>query len=374
MFTSKGGAIQRRVAELSSEQARAGHDVTVLSPAPASRTAQVNGVEVRYVGCRAASPWMHLEFQARSLAIAARLKPDVLHVHNEPEAGLLTRPFPLPTVLSYDNFYFRGGTSSSLSSLYRRSLHSFDLLLPCSRYCREESTRYWGLPQERVHVVPNGVSLSQFAPDPVAAARERADLTGPVVVYLGRICAQKGTDTLLEAKSRLARRGLELDLVLAGPIGQFHSGRPTDTDAWLRSIAEAGARYVGQVDDVRLAGLLSMADVFVMPTAELEMQGMAALEAQACGTPVVASDHGGLPETVPDGCGIRFPPGDADALAAGIADLLEDEPRRRQYGDAALKHARSLAWPRIVEQLTPLYELAVARRRRAPWRLASSER
>jgi D-inositol-3-phosphate glycosyltransferase len=99
-----------------------------------------------------------------------------------------------------------------------------------------------------------------------------------------------------------------------------------------------------------------MAEVFVMPTRELEMQGMAALEAQACGTPVVASDHGGLPETVPDGCGALFPPGDAPALADALASLLVDEVKRSACSAGALEHARSLSWRRIVDRLLPIYE------------------
>ena len=79
-----------------------------------------------------------------------------------------------------------------------------------------------------------------------------------------------------------------------------------------------------------------MADVFVMPTRALEMFGMAAVEAQACGIPVVASDLGGLRETVPAACGARFPVGNADALAtraAGIArrsTICEGGAQRRR--------------------------------------------
>ena len=99
-----------------------------------------------------------------------------------------------------------------------------------------------------------------------------------------------------------------------------------------------------------------MADVFVMPTRELEMQGMAALEAQACGTPVVASAHGGLLETVPDGCGARFAPGDSGALADALARLLTDESARKACSERALAHARTLSWERVVDRLMPLYD------------------
>jgi glycosyltransferase involved in cell wall biosynthesis len=370
-FTTMGGAVQRRVGELALAQARRGHDVSVLAPRETPGRAEVDGVHVRYVRCRTAAPWTHLEFQARALALLAakrRERPDVVHVHNEPEAGLATRLTGLPAVLTYDNFYFRGGREGRFANVYRRSLLSFDALLPVSRYCRDESVAYWDLPEERVHVVPNGVNVDVFAPDTEGAARERDGFEGPVVLYVGRICRQKGVDTLLDAAGRLPDLGVRANVVLVGPIqqfgpiGQFSSSElPAEQAEWRRRIAEAGAHYLGRVDDARLPGLLTLADVFAMPTRELEMQGMAVLEAQACGTPVVASDHGGLRETVPDGCGTRFPPGDAEALAQALAHMLTDERAARDSAAAAIGHARSLAWERIVDRLTPVYERVAAR-------------
>jgi glycosyltransferase involved in cell wall biosynthesis len=368
-FTTGGGAVARRVAELAREQVRRGHDVMVIAPGQVSGEDRIDGVRVGYVRCRMSQPWAYIEFQARALALATqrRHRPDVLHVHDEPELGLAVKPTGIPTVFSYDNFYFRGGGGSRLAPVVRRplrayvrhSLRAFGRLLPPTHYCRDESVAYWGLPEERVDVLPNGVNLEQFSAQHEAAARERDGIDGPVVLYLGRICRQKGSDTLLAAAERLHQQGVRANVLLAGPVGGFDSAdRQQETADWERRITAAGARWLGRVPDSRLAGLLTMADVFVMPTRELEMQGMAALEAQACGTPVVASDQGGLPETVPDDCGVRFEPGDADALAQAVACLLADDDARAAYSAAALEHARSLSWERIVDRLMPLYERA----------------
>jgi glycosyltransferase involved in cell wall biosynthesis len=370
-FTTGGGAVQRRVAEMAREQVRRGHEVMVVAPGETTDESEIDGVRLRTVSCRTKPPWAYAEFQARALAVATRRsnRPDILHVHDEPEVGLLARPIGIPAVFSYDNFYFRGGGGSRLAPLLRpplrafvrRSLRDFQWLLPPTRFCRDESVAFWKLPTERVDILPNGVNLELFSPQPEAAAREREEIEGPVVLYLGRICEQKGSDTFLDAAELLREGHVGANVVLAGPVGSFDTAdRQTETIEWEHRIAAAGARWLGRVPDSRLAGLLTMADVFVMPTRELEMQGMAALEAQACGTPVVASDHGGLPETVPEGCGVLFPPGDANALARAIAELLGDEQSRNALAAGALAHARGLSWTRITDRLMELYEEALA--------------
>jgi glycosyltransferase involved in cell wall biosynthesis len=364
VFSPLGGAIQRRVAELALEQVRQGHEVEVFSPGVSRRRATSEGVGVHYLRCRSPQPWAHIEFQMR---VAAKLQrraraPDVLHFHSEPEGAVVSSLSRAAKVMSYDNYFFRGGRESKLFRVYEKALKQFDALLPCSDYCRDESVRYWALPAERVHRLYNGVDPEQFRMDPAAgeAERRRLGVQGKVVLYLGRICRQKGTDTLLDAHGRVRAARSDVELVLAGPVDQFDADQDTSrTGPWEERMTAAGARYLGRVPDDRLRGLYNAADVFVMPTATLEMFGMAAVEAQACGTPVVASDHGGLPETVPsDGGGIRFPVGDADALAAAVLrqlDALETDVTRPLR---AREHALRFAWSAVVTELDSLYARA----------------
>jgi D-inositol-3-phosphate glycosyltransferase len=92
-----------------------------------------------------------------------------------------------------------------------------------------------------------------------------------------------------------------------------------------------------------------------MPTRELEMFGMAAVEAQACGKPVVASDHGGLRETVPDTVGVRFPTGDAAALAARLEALLDRPGLLDTLAAGARENASRYDWPRIAQRCQEVY-------------------
>ena len=235
-------------------------------------------------------------------------------------------------------------------------------MLPCSEYCRDTSSQYWGLPEARTLVLHNGVDLAQFAPDPEARAgmRARLGLDGPTLLYVGRVCEQKGSDLLLQAFAALRERRPEVRLVVAGPIGQFD--QRGDPQGWRDRLARAGARYLGPVEEAELAAVYNAADVFVMPTRRWEMFGMAAVEAQACGVPVVASDGGGLRETVPDGCGLRFEPGSADALVEAVQHLLADEDLRRRLGEEAHRQAARFGWGEIARRAGAVYQTAGAAR------------
>jgi len=127
----------------------------------------------------------------------------------------------------------------------------------------------------------------------------------------------------------------------------------------LEELQRIGGIYVPPVADKDLPSLFSAADFLLMPTRELEMFGMAAVEAQACGIPVLASDHGGLKETVPDGAGIRFLPSDRQDLEEKWARLAMDQDLRRTLAKGARENARSYGWNEVARQYQEVYaELA----------------
>lgn len=355
----RGGAIQRRVLEIARQQTLMGHEVTILSVGPRRQSLRIGHVDVWHIPCTIIrGPMRHLEFQVKVTCDLRRLDKafDVLHFHSEPEAAVTCASVQTPKVLTYDNYLFRGGRQTPLYLGYQYALNRFDALLPVSQYCREGSIQYWNLPREKVKVVYNGVNLEQFAPDLYSghAEREGNGLKGPVVLYVGRVCTQKGTDVLLEAMRILKTSGCQAQLAVAGPIGQF--GTVTDDDFWQQRIEAIGGKYLGAVDETRLAGIYNMADVFVMPTKELEMFGMAAVEAQACGKPVIASDHGGLRETVPLECGGRFPVGDSAGLAQQIDRLLKDRFMYDECAKFARQNASRFSWERICTSLEEVYQ------------------
>ena len=357
-----GGAVQRRIVELSRVQASAGHEVTIFSVGPSNRQRSFQGVSVRHIRCVTPMPWQHAEYLVKLFRrLVGMPRPDVLNFHGQPEGVMIAKALSRPSALFYDNYLFGRGRDVPLGPLYRRMLRSFELLLPCSDYCLAESLAYWHLDGRTANVQYNGVNISQFSPDPGAGAaeRDRIGVSGPIVLYVGRVNSQKGTDILLESMSMVRQQIPNATLVVAGPIAQFGSHVDgSEETSWARRIGDVGGVYLGAVHEARLAGIYNMADVFVMPTRELEMFGMAAVEAQACGVPVVASDHGGLRETVPTSCGSRFAVGDAAALADQIHRLLEDHDLRERCSAAAVQNARRFSWDRIALDLESHYARA----------------
>lgn len=359
---SLGGATERRIRETAARQAQQGSRVIVYSAEDKRQVMDYMGAEVRAVECTRQGLMRAAEFLVKSLRDARSVKPDVIHFHTLAEGAEFARFFSrgshAKTVLSFDYFIFRRGKQNPLFPWYRRALNSFHSLLPVSDYCRRESAAYWKIPEERMRVLYNGVSLQQFHPDPQAAAARRAALGIEdefVLLYVGRVCLQKGTDLLVDAYARLRREGRKVKLVIAGPIGQFgHEGANEIT----QRLQENGGMYLGPVDEAILPSVYNMADAFVLPTRVNEMFGMAAIEAQACGRPAICSNHGGLPEVVNQKSGLLFESGDLDGLTERIRALMDSADLRERLSAAAVPNARRFAWETITSELQHVYQTA----------------
>jgi len=351
-----GGATERRIRELAVRQAAAGSTVAIYSAENRTGSQDFQGAEIRRVKCRGRGVARSFEFMVKALRDAKHLKPDVIHFHSLAEGAALAARFASSKVLSYDFFQFRHGKQNLLFPLYRRALDKFSCLMPVSDYCRRESAAYWSLPADRLEVVYNGVNLQQFRPD-AGAGLGRRSLAGVdggefVLLYVGRVCLQKGTDLLIEACRQLRAEGRNVRLVVAGPVGQFGIHGGNDLTARLQQVRGI---YLGAVDESVLPSVYNMCDVFVMPTREYEMFGMAAIEAQACGKPVVCSNHGGLPEVISPKSGLLFAPGDAVSLSQNLRLIMDDVSLRQRLSQAAVRNAERFAWEHIVARLDHLY-------------------
>ena len=182
---------------------------------------------------------------------------------------------------------------------------------------------YYGARAERVEVIPCGVDTELFQPMSRAAAKDLLELgPEPLLIYVGRLQPIKGLETLLDAMVRLPEATL---LIIGGDQDEPDNGHGALMREQVRALGLARrVRFLGAQPQRRLRLFYAAADATVMPS-YYESFGMVALEAMACGSPVVASRVGGLTTTIQDGItGHLVPEGDPIALA----DCLAVAPRR----------------------------------------------
>ena len=231
---------------------------------------------------------------------------------------------------------------------------------------REQMVQFYGADPQRIRVVPPGVDLELFRPVARAEARRFVGLTDPeerLLLFVGRLDPVKGLNVLFDALCQLLRRLEGHQRICLAVIG----GDTPETGEALREEAvcldEVRERYglkemvafLGSRSQDTLPYYYSAADLCVMPSL-YESFGMVALEAMACGTPVVASRVGGLPYVVRDGeTGLLVPENDACALADGLYLLLTDQSLRRRLGARGQEVAQEYCWECVAAQIERLY-------------------
>jgi alpha-maltose-1-phosphate synthase len=222
---------------------------------------------------------------------------------------------------------------------------------------------YPSLDPARVHVVHNGIDATFYHPDPArdAVLANGIDPERPSVVFVGRITRQKGLAHLVAA-------GHGIDpaaqiVLLAGAPDTPELAEETEKAVAGLAAARGGVVWVrGMLPTASVRQVLSAATVFVCPSV-YEPQGIVNLEAMACGTPVVASDVGGIPEVVADGetgLLVHFDEADVDTfrtgLAAAVNEVLADPARAQAMGVAGRERAvREFAWEASAARTAEIY-------------------
>jgi alpha-maltose-1-phosphate synthase len=226
---------------------------------------------------------------------------------------------------------------------------------------------YPSLDPARVHVVHNGIDTGFYRPDPGRDAVRALgiDPARPIVVFVGRITRQKGLAHLVAAAHKIS---YDAQVVLcAGAPDTPEIAAETERDVAELSAARPGVVWVRRmIDTVELRQLLSAATVFVCPSV-YEPLGIVNLEAMACGTAVVASDVGGIPEVVAHGATgtlVHYDENGADAfregLAAAVNALLADPARAAAMGAAGRERAeREFSWEQAAQRTVDIYRSLV---------------
>jgi glycogen(starch) synthase len=229
-----------------------------------------------------------------------------------------------------------------------------DRVVTCSHYMREHVADIYGLEEQRVSVIPNGIDPADL--EPVAdLGRLRAQFAAPderLVVLVGRLVYEKGFQLALDALPGVIERLGNMRFLVAG--SGTHEAQLRE-QAFELGLMEHGT-FLGWIGDDVLHSLYRIADLCVVPSL-YEPFGLVALEAMASGCPCIVADTGGLREIVPsdERVGLRFNGGDAEHLEAMVERLLTDDVLRDRLVAEASEHVLGFDWVDVARQTAGIY-------------------
>lgn len=301
-----------------------------------------------YEGYRMAPPWIPRSVSA----------PDVVHIHSVFTLGIaglfLARKCNLPLVATYHTpmkkyaRYVAPGSRTTdllkavLERYERVVLERADVVTAPSRVTKSFLRDELGV-TNRVAVVSNGINLELFSPVEANEFREHHQLSGPVIGYTGRHGVEKNIEAIFAATDQI-----EQDVTVAiGGDGPHHEKLRKASERY-----DVDIRFLRFLPRDQLPEFYSAIDIFAFPS-PVETEGIVAMEAIACGTPVVGVNAGALPETITAGeTGYLYEQGDISSFAATLETALST---RSDLRDSCLRHREVLGVKRTLDKLAELY-------------------
>jgi D-inositol-3-phosphate glycosyltransferase len=387
------------VAELAARLVRHGHSVAVYTRRDdadlAERVTTSADYEVVHVPAGPAAPvpkddlWPHMAAFADHLTEMLKFQePDVVHAHFLMSAwasARAARRLHLPLLVTFHALgsvkrRYQGPADTSPLNRIRVEVAvagaADRIVATATDEVRELALL--GIPSAKVSVVPCGVDLDHFTPEPPTnaphSAPERRNRYR--LLSVGRLVPRMGYDIIIEALTRLP----ETELLIAGGAGNG-DGTPEPEHDRLVAVAKRlevadRVRLIGQVPRTDMPDLLRSADLVVC-SPWYEPFGIVPVEAMACGVPVVASAVGGMLDTVVDSVtGALVPPRDPLALSQVIGRLLESPSRSAELARAGLERVRSrYSWDRVAADTAAVYQQTVERaeaRIRPNWKVVTN--
>jgi glycosyltransferase involved in cell wall biosynthesis len=313
---------------------------------------EADGGRLAQMPVQTKNPLTMLGNAARLVALVRQERVSIVHARSRaPAFSALwaAKTTGVPFVATYHGVYT---AQSGLKRWYNAVMTRGDLVIANSDYTRDHVLAEHRVDAAKLVTIPRGVDFHRFDPTYVTASRLdalraawglAANDARTRILLAGRLTRLKGQLVIVEAARRLAAEGRRgFVIIFAGD----HQGR-TGYAAEVQSAIDAAGltdniKLVGHCDDMPAA--YHLADFAILPTTQPESFGRAAVEPQAMARPVIASNHGGVTETVVEGStGWLTTPGDPDAWAASLALAMDVGPKRRQeMGEAGRRRARQL--------------------------------
>ena len=373
------GGIARVVHDLSKRLIKDGHEVTVVTyrdNADVPEYENDKGVNVYRVDNYMIHPnnfidWiLQLNFNLVSKATEIINKEggfDVIHAHDwlvANAAKALKNAYGIPVVATIHAT--EAGRNSGIHDDTQRYINDTEWMLTYeasevivnSNYMKNELQRLFGLPYEKINVIPNGINLSNFIgiERDYDFRRQYAMDNEKIILYVGRLVYEKGIQNLIAAMPKVLSNYHDAKLIIAGRGGMMDELRQEASNLGLND----KIYFTGYLDSKQVQKMYKCADVAVFPST-YEPFGIVALEAMLAGVPTVVSDVGGLDEIVTHGVdGMKAYAGNANSIADSITALLYDHQLATNVAKKAKQKVKEqFNWEKIAQDTHFTYEKAV---------------
>ncbi len=358
-FDLSSGGVEQVIIELAKELLDAGHRVSVLASTIPGRPSRenINGIEV--FRTRPLFEIFKVPIMPCYFRILAKIDPDIVHAHaTVPGVSDIAIYYAhrqkKPSALYY---HFDGNASSAIGSffaaIYNYMINPYavgnaDKVTATSRSYAETSP-VLNKCMERIEIIPNGVNLEIFNPAVNdKGIRQKYNLPDTrLILYAGRFVKYKGVEHAIRAMQYIANAVL----VIAGS-GQLEK----QLHSLVQNLNLKNVIFLGRIPHEDLPPLYKLSDIYVIPAITRgENFGISALEAMACGTPVVGSDLPGVKELISDECGIKVKPGDNRAIAKAFNKILADPQLKEKMSISARLNAEKYDQKTISRRVLQLY-------------------
>jgi glycosyltransferase involved in cell wall biosynthesis len=240
----------------------------------------------------------------------------------------------------------------------RASARSADAIIAVSESTRADSIRLLGIPGEKIIATPLGVDPA-FRPirdlESLDVVRQRYNLPDRFILYVGLVEPRKNLSGLIRAYRSALEGGIAHRLVVVGRFGWSYQQVLDEIEALG---LQERVQFTGYIPQADLPIVYNLASLFVYPTL-YEGFGLPALEAMACGTPVVTSNVASLPEIIGE-AGVLIPPGDQQALSQALQDVLSDPGLQTHLAIKGPQQASQFTWERTARQTLQVYRQVLA--------------
>ena len=324
----------------------------LISVSKAKRSNSHDGVEVHRVPYffKIFRPrlrnWIKLIWLSANLAFR---KGQLVHIYVNPELVLITillsRGKRIIFSVHSPPHTWRGGK-------WRLALNSADLLLVPSVFMKKELSKVFPFAKEKIKVIYNGVNLDLFYPQSKNNSGQRSDRSKVFKIFFaGNLWRVKGVHILIKAASMLSQNGFQIEIA-----GAFHPDKDM-YHYYLKGISKSNIRFLGFLNHTMLSKNFADSDIFIVPSLWREPFGMVIIESMACGTPVIASKIGGIPEIIRHGeTGFLIKPGCVRELRERILWCRKNPNALAAMSKNARRRSLDYDWNVISNNLSSIYQ------------------